>query len=65
MQSSMLRIRLCRVVAEQMGPFTIYGFPPERAAAIAVAACRPSSMDIVFCCYSPADLKIYQAALES
>jgi O-acetyl-ADP-ribose deacetylase (regulator of RNase III) len=47
----------------------IYRFPIERAAAIAVSTVRgslpeaPSVTDVIFCCYSDADLAIYQIEL--
>ncbi len=47
----------------------IYRFPIERAAAIAVSTVRaslpdaPSLSDVIFCCYSDADLAIYQIEL--
>ena len=47
----------------------IYRFPIERAAAIAVSTVRaslpdaPSVSDVIFCCYSDADLAIYQTEL--
>ena len=41
----------------------VYGFPALRAARIAVEACRSSSMDITFCCFSREDLGLYQGLL--
>ena len=41
----------------------VYGFPALRAARIAVEACRASSMDITFCCFSREDLGLYQGLL--
>ena len=47
----------------------IYGYPVELAAAIAVSTVRstlPSSAtigEVVFCCFSPADLAVYERAL--
>jgi len=41
----------------------IFGFPPERAAQIAVASCSRSPLDITFCCYSQASLDHYIAEL--
>lgn len=41
----------------------IYAFPPERAAKIAVEACKDSELDITFCCFSKADLDYYQALM--
>ena len=47
----------------------IYGYPPERAAAIAVATVReelahlPSIERVLFCCFSPADLARYRDLL--
>jgi O-acetyl-ADP-ribose deacetylase (regulator of RNase III) len=47
----------------------IYGYPIELAARIAVATVRaaaheaPSLREVIFCCFSPADLVVYEAAL--
>lgn len=47
----------------------VYGYPPERAAAIAVATVReelahlPSIERVLFCCFSPADLARYRDLL--
>jgi O-acetyl-ADP-ribose deacetylase (regulator of RNase III) len=47
----------------------IYGYPIELAAKVAVATVldavreAASLRDIIFCCFSPADLAVYQAAL--
>ncbi|MCG6932415.1 MAG: O-acetyl-ADP-ribose deacetylase [Gallionella sp.] len=47
----------------------IFGYPPEQAAEVAIAAVRqftgsPSSLrEVVFCCYSANDLALYQAQL--
>lgn len=47
----------------------VYGYPPEQAAAVALGAVRqfvqqPSSIsEVVFCCHSDADLRIYQSLL--
>lgn len=41
----------------------VFGFPPDRAAAIAVKACRESGFDITFCCFSDQDLKHYQTLI--
>ena len=47
----------------------VYGYPKEAAAAIAVAAVReqlvhfPGIREVVFCCFSPGDLAIYEALL--
>ena len=47
----------------------VYGYPPEQAAVVAVAAVReflraPCSLqEIIFCCYSASDLALYQALL--
>ena len=44
----------------------IYGYPPDRAAAVAVAtvedflAENPAAIEVTFCCFSDADLAIYQ-----
>lgn len=41
----------------------VYGFPPERAAKIAVAVCRESPLEITFCCFLERDLEIYRRLL--
>ena len=46
----------------------IYGYPQELAAPLAVATVRAhvqgtSIRDVIFCCFSPLDLAIYQRAL--
>ena len=47
----------------------VYGYPVELAAAVAVAAVRAALLDqpaieeVVFCCFSAADLAIYQSVL--
>jgi O-acetyl-ADP-ribose deacetylase (regulator of RNase III) len=38
----------------------IFGFPPDRAASIAVDVCKDSVLDVVFCCFSEEDLERYQ-----
>jgi len=49
----------------------IYGYPPEQAAEVAIAAVRefirsPSSLrELIFCCYSAGDLAIYRSLLAS
>lgn len=63
----------CLRLAKQPGDITsiafpcistgVYGFPALRAARIAVEACRSSSMDITFCCFSREDLGLYQGLL--
>ncbi len=48
----------------------IYGFPPDRAAAIAVetvdefAAANPQPETIIFCCYSPESAEVHRAELQ-
>ena len=48
----------------------VYGYPPEQAADVAIAAVReflrsPSSLrEVIFCCYSASDLALYQSCLE-
>jgi O-acetyl-ADP-ribose deacetylase len=45
----------------------IYGYPVEAAASIAVATIRatlerlPAIEEVIFCCFSPADLEVYAA----
>jgi O-acetyl-ADP-ribose deacetylase (regulator of RNase III) len=47
----------------------VYGYPPDQAADVAIAAVRefvrlPSSLsEVIFCCYSKNDLAIYQLRL--
>jgi O-acetyl-ADP-ribose deacetylase len=47
----------------------VYGFPIDRAAPIAVDEVRrfvaaPTSLtEVTFCCFSPADLAVYQRVL--
>ena len=47
----------------------VYGYPVERAARVAVATVRaavpafPAIREVIFCCHSAADLKVYQALL--
>ena len=47
----------------------VYGYPPEQAVEVAIAAVRdflrtPSSLrEVIFCCYSASDLALYQAHL--
>ena len=47
----------------------VYGYPVEAAASVAVAAVRaalidhPAIEEVVFCCFSAADLAVYQSAL--
>lgn len=49
----------------------VYGYPPAAAAAIAVATCRAFVAEpgfdgeIIFCCFSTADVARYQALLDS
>jgi O-acetyl-ADP-ribose deacetylase (regulator of RNase III) len=48
----------------------VYGYPPEQAVEVAIAAVRdfmrsPGSLrEVVFCCYSAGDLALYQSRLE-
>lgn len=43
----------------------IYGYPVEQAAEIAVATVRagPFEGDVIFCCFSEADLRVYELVL--
>jgi O-acetyl-ADP-ribose deacetylase (regulator of RNase III) len=47
----------------------VYGYPKEAAAKVAVATVRgqlsrfPSIREVVFCCFSPGDLAIYESLL--
>lgn len=41
----------------------VYRFPASKAASIAIDACKSSTLDITFCCFSPADLEIYEKLL--
>jgi O-acetyl-ADP-ribose deacetylase len=49
----------------------VYGYPVELASSVAVAAVRAALIDhpaieaVVFCCFSAADLAVYQSALAS
>lgn len=49
----------------------VYGYPIEKAARIAVATVRDflhshaSDMEVIFCCFSPADLEVYQQILNN
>lgn len=46
-----------------------YGFPPDRAATIAVRECKAAVRgettvrEVVFCCFSPEDVRLYEAVL--
>jgi O-acetyl-ADP-ribose deacetylase (regulator of RNase III) len=48
----------------------VYGYPADRAAGVAVATVRaalpgaPSLREIVFCCFSPRDLRLYEGLLD-
>jgi len=48
----------------------VYGYPVDLAAAIAVSTVRstvalfPTIAEVVFCCFSPAHLAVYERALE-
>ena len=41
----------------------IYGFPVEPAARIAITTCSRSPLEVLFCCFSPDDLALYEAAM--
>jgi O-acetyl-ADP-ribose deacetylase (regulator of RNase III) len=47
----------------------VYGYPPERAVEVAIAAAlnflqTPCSLhEVIFCCYLDSDLALYQSAL--
>jgi O-acetyl-ADP-ribose deacetylase (regulator of RNase III) len=71
--------RRCLELARQYGISTlafpsistgIYGYPIEEAARIAVAATRESLPEltglnkVVFCCFSPDDLKVYEKLID-
>jgi O-acetyl-ADP-ribose deacetylase (regulator of RNase III) len=43
----------------------IYRFPSSEAALIAVDACKKSTLDITFCCFSSEDLEFYQKLLSN
>ena len=59
----------CRTIAFPCISTGIYGYPVEEAAAIATATVKAaledeSSIDeVIFCCYSDDDLKVYRKAL--
>ena len=71
--------RACRIAAaRQLASIAfpcistgVYGYPPEQAADVAIAAVReflrsPSSLrEVIFCCYSASDLALYQSRLGS
>lgn len=47
----------------------IYGYPPEMAARVAIRSVRstletcPAVQEVIFCCFSPADLALYESLL--
>jgi len=41
----------------------VYGYPLADAARIAVESCRDTPLAVTFCCFSPADLAVYEALL--
>ena len=49
----------------------VYGYPPEQACEVAIAAVRdflrqPSSLrEVIFCCFSAGDLALYEAGLQT
>ncbi|MGC9363292.1 MAG: O-acetyl-ADP-ribose deacetylase [Fidelibacterota bacterium] len=49
----------------------VYGYPIEKAARIAVTTVRDflhshySDMEVIFCCFSPADLEVFQIILNN
>lgn len=43
----------------------IFGFPSDRAARIAVAACGDSPLEVTFCCFSQDDLELFRGLLDS
>jgi O-acetyl-ADP-ribose deacetylase (regulator of RNase III) len=38
----------------------IFGYPINKAAKIAVTGCSSTALEVVFCCFSPEDLEVYQ-----
>jgi len=42
-----------------------FSFPPDRAATIAVDACKEMVLDTVFCCFSEGDPKRYLASIRA
>ena len=60
----------CRSVAFPCISTGVYGYPPQKAAPIAVQACRDYLRDnnydceITFCCFSQEDVEIYQKVLK-
>jgi len=74
--TSCYRESLSLAVAQQLASIAfpcistgIFGYPPDQAAEVAIAAvrefiCSPSSLrEVIFCCYSASDLAIYQSLL--
>ena len=43
----------------------VYGFPPDRAAQVAVKACSDSELDITFCCFLESDYQLYHELLSN
>lgn len=67
----------CLLLAESLEVATIafpgistgvYGYPVEKAAAIAVAVCKAHKpvhiREVIFCCFAPSDLAIYRKLLK-
>ena len=74
--TSCYRESLSLAVAQQLASIAfpcistgIFGYPPEQAAEVAIAAVRdflqmPCSLrEVIFCCYSARDLALYQSLL--